>query len=51
MMKNVHSFFAEGLKLVHFWSLTNIFLGDTWIIAAPDPAVVGTDFMKCAVIT
>jgi hypothetical protein len=29
-------FFAEGAK--HLWAVTNMFQGDTWISAAPDPA-------------
>jgi len=37
----VHS--AEGAKHVHLWAITNMFQGDTWIFAAPYPAVVGID--------
>jgi hypothetical protein len=37
------SFLAEGAKHVHLWAVTNMFQGDTWIISAPDPAVVGID--------
>jgi hypothetical protein len=37
----VHSSFAEGSKLVHLWTVTNMFHRDTWIFTAPDPAVVG----------
>jgi hypothetical protein len=50
----VHSFFAEGAKRFHRWAVTNIFQEDTWIFAAPDPAVVGiglTTDMKRAFIT
>jgi hypothetical protein len=32
-----HSFFAEGVKHVHLWAVTNIFQGGTWIFAVPDP--------------
>jgi hypothetical protein len=39
----VHSFFAEGAKHVHLWTVTNIFQKVTWIFAAPDLAVVVTD--------
>jgi hypothetical protein len=41
----VRSLFAEGAKHVHLWIVTNIFQGDTWIFAAPDVAVVGTDLI------
>jgi len=46
--------FAEGAKHVHLWAITNMFQGDTWIFAAPDPAVVGIDSttdMNLALIT
>jgi hypothetical protein len=33
--------FAVGAKHVHRWAVTNMFQGDTWKFAAPDPAVVG----------
>jgi hypothetical protein len=48
------SFFAEGAKRVHLWAVTNMFQEDTWLFAAPDPAVVGIDLtngMKRALIT
>jgi hypothetical protein len=35
----VHSFFAEGAKQVHLWAVMNMFQENTWIFAAPDPAV------------
>jgi hypothetical protein len=35
----LHSFFAEGAKDVHLWAATDMFKGDAWIFAAPDPAV------------
>jgi hypothetical protein len=47
MKKGPYSFFAEGAKHVHLWSVMNMFQEDTWILAAPEPAVD----MKCAVIT
>jgi hypothetical protein len=37
----VHSFFAEGAKHVNLWAVTNMFQGDTWMFAAPNPAAVG----------
>jgi hypothetical protein len=37
--KGPYSFFAEGAKHVHLWAVMNMFLGDTWIFAAPDPAL------------
>jgi hypothetical protein len=30
-------------KHLHLWAVTNMFQGDTWIFAAPDPVVVGID--------
>jgi hypothetical protein len=35
--------FAEGANHVHLWPVMNMFQGDTWTFAAPDPAVVGAD--------
>jgi hypothetical protein len=40
--------------MVLFWAVMNMFQGDPWIFAAPDPAVVGIDLstdMKRALIT
>jgi hypothetical protein len=39
----IHSFFAEGIKHIHLWAVTNMFQGGKWIFAAPDPAVVGIE--------
>jgi hypothetical protein len=39
----LHFFFAESAKRVQHWAVTNMFQGDSWIFAAPDPAVVGID--------
>jgi hypothetical protein len=35
----LQSFFAEVAKHVHFWAVMNMFQEDTWVFAAPDPAV------------
>jgi hypothetical protein len=50
----MHSFFAEDPKHIHLWAVVNMFEGEAWIFAAPDPAVVGIDFTtdkKCSLIT
>jgi hypothetical protein len=50
----LHSFFAEGAKHFHLWAVTNMFQGDTWILAVLDPAIVGIDLttdMKRSLIT
>jgi hypothetical protein len=41
---------AKEAKHVHLLALTNMFQEDTWIFAAPNPAVVDID-MKRALIT
>jgi hypothetical protein len=35
----INSFCAEGAKYVHLWAVINMLQEDTWIFAAPDPAV------------